>query len=207
MIALRSVDRIAVILIACAMFWAGAATAAQDGGTADAPVPKVTATPTAAGSPSIEILANQSHLAGTCGGTRFDISTFINVDAQASADVKLTVSDAGIIEQFVDETGANIGPFLGSYGAFHILASGGGLPPNTPIKITITTYSGRGLTGTATYVSSLTYDCTTGVVLNLSANSPGALAPIPSLSDGALIAVSVLLAGLGAAFIRRRTVT
>jgi len=199
---LRSIDRIAVVLGAYALIWAGAATAAA-AGTAGTPIPDATATPQAAAVPSIEILANQSHLAGTCGGGAFDINTFINVDAQASADVKLSISDAGTIEQFIDETGINIGPFRGTYSTFHILASGGGLPPNTPIKVTITTFSGHGLTGTATYVSSLTYDCTTGVVLNVSANAPGAQAPVPTLSDAALVAMSATFAVLGAAILRR----
>lgn len=179
---------------------------AEAAGTSDAPMQKTAALPTSAITPSIEILPNQGQLAGTCGGPTFDLSTFINVDAQASADVKLSVAGAGTIEQFVDETGSNIGPFRGAYSGFHILSFGGGLPPNTPIQINITTYPGRALSGSATYVSSLTFDCTTGVILHLSANAPSAQAPIPTLSDAALMAMAGLLGLLGATTLRKRKV-
>jgi hypothetical protein len=179
---------------------------ASAAGTADASAPKAaTAVPTAAVTPSIEILANQTQLAGTCGGATFDLTTFINVDAQSSAEVKLSVTGAGTIEQFVDETGSNIGAFRGIYSAFHILSFGGGLPPNTPIKVSITTFPGRGLSGTATYVSTVTFDCTTGVILNLAADPPNTLPPIPALSDAGLVAMAAALALFGAAALRRRT--
>jgi hypothetical protein len=176
-------------------------------GTSDPVGPLAVAGPTSAQSPSIEILANQSQLAGTCGGQTFDLNTFINVDAQASADVKLSVVGAGTIEQFVDDTGTNIGPFRGVYSAFHIKSFGGGLPPNTPIQIIITTYSGPALSGVARYVSTLTFDCTTGVILHLTANAPGDPEPIPTLSDAALIAMACLLVFLGAAMLRKRKAT
>ncbi len=175
-------------------------------GTSNAPVLRAAALPASSLYPSIEILANQTHLAGTCGGSTFDLSTFINVDAQASADVKLSVVGAGTIEQFTDETGTNIGPFTGTYSGFHILSFGGGLPPNTPIQLRITTYSGHALSGTATYVSTLTFNCTTGVILNLSANAPDGQPPVPTLSDAALIAMTALLAFLGAMKLRKRKV-
>jgi hypothetical protein len=175
-------------------------------GTSDGAVTRAAALPTAGLLPSIEILPNQTQLAGTCGGPTFDISTFINVDAQASAEVKLSVVGAGTIEQFVDETGTNVGPFRGAYSGFHILSFGGGLPPNTPIKLTITTYSGHALRGAATYVSTLTYDCTTGAILHLSSNAPNGQEPIPTLSDAALMAMAGLLAFLGATTLRKRKV-
>lgn len=152
-------------------------------------------------SPAITLANQQSSLAGTCGGNAFDVSTFINVDASASADVKVTAPGVGLIEEFTDATGDNLGgSFKGPFPTFHIRAFGGGLPPNTPITITITTYTLPNLGGAASSVSSLTFNCTSGVVLRAPANI--ALA-IPSLSRLGLAGTAALLLLLGAAALRR----
>lgn len=62
-------------------------------------------------SPVIELLKQQTGLASTCGGSAFDVNTFIDVDTAASADVKVTAPVVGLIEEFTDNTGANIGPY------------------------------------------------------------------------------------------------
>jgi hypothetical protein len=152
-------------------------------------------------SPAIRLLSQQTGLAGTCGGSAFDVNTFINVDTFASANVKVEAPGVGLIEEFTDETGTNLGPYDAVYPTFKIRAFGGGLPPNTPITIAITTYSGAALTGTISSRSSLVFDCTTGVVLAPARKSVGE--PIPSLSDWALGATAALLALLGAAALRR----
>ena len=185
------------------VLWAASVCAAP-AGTADAGVPTTTPVVTAVTQPSIEILPQQANLAGSCGGGAFDINTYIKVDTQASADVKLSAPGIGTIEQFTDETGSNVGPFTGVYPTFHIPAFGGGLPPNTQVTLVITTYTGHALSGSASYSSSVLYNCTTGTILNLTAAAPDVSPPIPTLSDVALAAMAGLLAMVGMLALRRR---
>jgi len=151
--------------------------------------------------PQIRILRQQNDLASSCGGSAFDVNTFISVDTFASADVKVTAPGVGLVEEFTDETGTNIGPYKASYPNFHILAFGGGLAPNTPITVTITTYSGSHEAGHVTSVSAMTFNCTTGAVLNAPALAEGD--PIPTLSSVALAATAALLALFGVVALRR----
>jgi hypothetical protein len=150
--------------------------------------------------PAILLSTQQTTLASTCGGGAFNVNTFIQVDGFASADVKLTAPGVGLIEEFTDDTGENLPGFKGTFPAFHILGSGGGLPPNTPVTITITTYTRPKLAGSVSWVSSLTFDCTTGVVL--AASLPSAI-PVPSLSPLALAATASLLLLFGIVALRR----
>jgi hypothetical protein len=157
--------------------------------------------PTATTLPSIDIsLRGQTNLAGTCGGSTFNLNTFINVGTQASADVKVSAPSVGILEEFTDETGKNIGPYSAKFPTFQIPASGGGLAPNTVITVTVTTYSGPGLTGVVTFTSKIAFNCTTGKVL---ASPVDPTTQIPTLSLPALFASMVLVALLGAAALRR----
>jgi hypothetical protein len=160
-----------------------------------------TAAPRSTSVPSIRLLHQQTGLAGTCGGSAFDVNTFIDVVASASADVKVTAPGVGLIEEFTDETGTNIGPYNAVYPTFHIPAFGGGLAPNTVITVAITTYSGPALSGKAIETSRIAFNCTTGALQPLAA---GTAASVPMLSDAALAASALLLALLGAVALRRR---
>ena len=185
----------------------GAAVGADPVGTAGnlPPVSTAAPTPSSAVLPSIEILLGQTNLAGSCGGAAFNLNTFIRVDTQASADVRVSAPGIGSIETFIDETGSNVGPFAGTYSTFNIKAFGGGLPPGTPITINIGTYSGHALSGTLTYTSFIQFDCTTGAVLRLAAASPADVAnQIPTLSEIALAATAALLGLAGLVALRRR---
>ena len=186
-----------------ALSWAAAGLAAS-AGTESPALPQVAAPgTTAAKLPSIELLPNQPTLVGSCGGSAFNVNTFINVTGVASADVTVTVPGVGTIEEFTDETGANLGAYNAAYPTFQIKPFGGGLPPNTKITIIITTYTGPSKTGSISFVSRIVFDCTTGEVLQ---SSPANLAAsIPTLSPVALVAMTTLLALLGTAMLRRPT--
>jgi hypothetical protein len=151
-------------------------------------------------SPSIRLLKQQSDLGSTCGGNPFTVNTSINVDTSASADVTLTAPSIGLLEQFTDETGTNIGPFDGRFPNFKIPGFGGGLPPDTHITLSVTTYTGTNLSGTVSTESSLTFDCTTGIVLQ---QPPSRGAAVPSLSPFALIATAGFVLLLGALALKR----
>ena len=196
-------DDAAALLKACLAIAALSCTAvafAQSAGTQGAAVAHHEAV--TAKSPVVELLKQQTALASTCGGTAFDVNTFIDVDTVASADVKVTGPVVGLIEEFTDNTGANIGPYNANFPKFHIPPFGGGLAPNTPIMITVTTYTGANLTGTVTSVSSLSFNCTTGGVVF--APIDPALA-VPALSPPGVAAAAALVLALGAFALRRRS--
>ena len=180
-----------------ALFWT-VESFAELAGTASA-TPDNTPPAAASSKPSIMIAPQQTGLAGSCGGAGFDVNTAINVSSQASADVKLTAPDVGVVEEFTDETGKNIGPYKADFPSFHIPAFGGGLAPNTELTLTITTYDGPGLTGAITSVSKLTFNCTTGAVIPAVAGAPASIPVLPPLAVAALAA---LLAMLGAMRLR-----
>jgi hypothetical protein len=185
-----------------ALIWAGAVPAeiGTSGGVHAADGAVITATTV----PSIEILSTQTHLAGSCSGAPFDLNTLINVDTMASADVRLTAPGIGVIEEFTDETGTNIGPYNGVYPTFRILGYGGGIAPHTAVQLSITTFTGPTLTGNSSFISTVTFDCTTGVISNIVNGTTDGRAPVPTTSHALLVAMSGLLALLGAMALRRR---
>ena len=190
--------------IAAALAWAASAAATPGGTAAGGATESIGAA--SAVLPSIQIISPQSKLANSCGGGSFNVNTFINVDTQASADVRLSAPSVGTIEEFTDETGNHIGPYNGIYPNFVIPAFGGGLAPNTAVQLVITTYTGHSLSGSVSYSSSMVFNCTTGGVISL-APAPGDPSAIPTLGDAALAATAGILALLGIFALRRRAIS
>jgi hypothetical protein len=192
------------MLGAFALLSAGAGMAAPAGGTVGAQ-PLANAAAQANVVPSIEILTKQLNLAGRCNGSPFDLNTFINTTAQTSADVRVSSSavNPNLLEQFTDNTGANVGVFNDDYPNFHILGFGGGLAPNTPITISIATYTGPNLTGTLTFTSTITFDCTSGEISRLS-RAPPLIIAVPAMDSIGLALLAMLLGLAGAAALRIR---
>ncbi|HEY2862151.1 MAG TPA: hypothetical protein VGK37_00845 [Casimicrobiaceae bacterium] len=187
-----------------ALLTAGAGIALPAAGT-DGARPLANAVVEADVLPSIDILPKQLNLASRCNGSAFDLNTFINTTAQTSASVLVSsrALNPSVLEQFTDNTGANVGMFNDNYPTFHILAFGGGLAPNTPITITIATYTGPNLTGTVTFTSTITFNCTTGQIARL-ARAPPLVTEVPVLEPAGLALVSALLGLLGMAALARR---
>lgn len=192
------------MLGAFALLTAGTGVALPNAGT-DGAQPLANAVVQSDVQPSIEILPKQLNLAGRCNGSAFDLNTFINTTAQTSARVLVSSSavNPSLLEQFTDNTGANVGVFNDDYPTFHILAFGGGLAPNTPITITIETYTGPSLTGNVTFTSTITFNCTTGLISRLG-RAPPLLTPVPALEPLGLALVAGLLGLLGMAALARR---
>lgn len=157
--------------------------------------------------PSIEILQLQANLAGRCNGSAFDLNTFINATAQTSANVRVSSSavNPNLLEQFTDNTGVNVGLFNAVYPNFHILGFGGGLAPNTPLTISIATYTGPNLSGTVTFTSTMTFNCTTGAIMRLAQDPPPPRPAVPALGNAGLALLALLLALAGALASRKRS--
>ena len=174
------------MLGAFALFSASAGMAVPNAGT-DGAQPRSNAVVQADVLPSIEILSKQLNLAGRCNGSAFDLNTFINTTGQTSANVRVSspILNPSLLEQFTDNTGANVGVFNAEYPTFHILGFGGGLAPNTPITISISTYTGPNLTGTVTFTSTITFDCTTGLISRLGRDPP-LVTEVPALDSTGL---------------------
>lgn len=81
------------------------------------------------------------------------------------------------------------GPFVGPISFFVFATAPYSLPLNTPLTLSVTTYNGPNFTGGVAYVSTITWDCTTGALLGV--------APVPTLSQGMLLFLGVGLLVVG----------
>jgi hypothetical protein len=74
------------------------------------------------------------------------------------------------------------GPNVGTLGGFFVFANAPySLPANTPLTLSVTTYNGTSFTGGVSYVSTITWDCTTGALV---AQTTVCATPLP---DGSVV--------------------
>jgi hypothetical protein len=66
------------------------------------------------------------------------------------------------------------------------------------LTLSVTTYNGTNFTGGVSYVSTITWNCTTGAVIK------GSAAPAPALSHLVLVLLSLTLLALGGLHLSRR---
>lgn len=92
---------------------------------------------------------------------------------------------------------AAFGPFVGPSSFFVFVGAPYTLPAGTPLTLSVTTYNGTNYTGGVAYVSTITWNCTTGAVIQ----APTA---VPVLAPAALAALALGLFGAGAVGLRRR---
>ena len=153
---LRIVAALRVCSGMLALLWAGASFATLAGTASAAPPnPPVVV---AAKMPSIKISGQQTGLVRNLrrGGIRRQHRDQRRQPGFRRCSPRVRPALAWC-EQFTDETGKNIGPYAADFPAF-TSPFGGGLAPNTPITLTITTYSGPSLTGSIASVSTLVFD-------------------------------------------------
>lgn len=111
--------------------------------------------------------------AGTCvvSGSGFSLpGVEINIPTgQASEKGVLNATGYATLGTTIDTA---FGPFVGPAG-FFVFAGPYSLPPNTKLTLTVTTYAAANFAGGTAYVSTVTWDCTTGAVVAADFSGPG----------------------------------
>lgn len=102
---------------------------------------------------------------GTCSSTDgFSMpGVEINIPSGAASE-QGTLSAPGYPSLGYTVDGA-FGPFVGPHSFFVFVSAPYSLPANTPITLSVTTYNGTGYAGGVSYVSTVTWDCTTGALI------------------------------------------
>lgn len=136
-------------------------------------------------------------LAGSCSSTSGLSMPGVYINAPAPASEQGTLSAPGFpsLGFTLDDSFTGVG----LYGFFVFLSDPYNLPPHTPLTLSVTTYNQPNLAGGVAYVSTITWNCTTGVLLN-----GGPAEPVPSLGHAALALLMLTLLGLGARTAARR---
>jgi len=129
------------------------------------------------------------------------IGVFANVYTNSSVRGVMSVEGIGVVY-----TGSDTFPSdINAAAVFGFVPVAYDVPAGTPITMTITTYTGPGLTGNISYIAEVVFRCDTREIISLR-NGPPATS-VPTMTHWGMISF-VSLAGLGALyFIRRNKIT
>ncbi len=146
--------------------------------------------------PSVEVTGSTSGICDNSGGTlNPNIPTLLTYSSLSSDEAVMSIAGVGIVAT-TDEDLAFF-PAVESPGSFGLNPSPYSVPPGTAVTVTITTYTGPGLTGSLSFESTVVFLCDTGEIVSLVSGPP---VGVPALSPLAL----AVLAGLLALVLTRR---
>ncbi len=135
---------------------------------------------TASVDPSWEILEGKPDSCFSDGSGGFMIMVEVQASALASEKGQFVVPGYGQVGYTQDNAFSGAGVF-----SFMMFASAPySVPDHTPVTLTVTTYNGTNFTGGVSYVSTLTWDCTTGETIVVEKPGCDALLPIPATAVG-----------------------
>ena len=107
---------------------------------------------------------------------------YVNITGTAASEKgSLTAEGYGELGYTTD---GSFGPFVGYIGFFVFVSAPYSLPAHTPLTLTVTTYNDPGFSGGVSYVSTITWDCTTGETIVVEKPGCDVLMPIPATAVG-----------------------
>lgn len=133
---------------------------------------------TASVDPSWELIQGEPNSCSNPGTSLFT-TVLINVSGTASEKGEFFVPGYGGVGFTIDTA---FGPGSGSFGFTVFMNQAYTVPDHTPVTLTVTTYNQSNFLGGVSYVSSLTWDCTTGEILPQAGCD--ILLPVPATAVG-----------------------
>jgi hypothetical protein len=138
-------------------------------------------------------------LADSCSSTSGLEMPGVYINAPVPASEQGTLSAPGNPALGYTQDTSFTGVGLNSFTVFLNAPYAYALPPNTPITLSVTTFNEPNFTGGVAYVSTITWNCTTGALVN-----DRAAQPVPTLGHAALVLLLLALLGIGARAAARR---